>query len=100
MAICPNVAENLNVPSEIGVGPGSGRDRLASTFLRQCRHYPTRAIPLFMKEDPAEVAERAPLRYLGVFRATDEECSAAALATRPRATEPVVRVLYLTRVRD
>ena len=100
VAICLNMAENPNLPTEIWVGGGPGRARLASALLSECRHQAHKVVPLFVKAATGDEVGAAPWRYLGAFRATDEERSAAALATRHRATEPVVRILYLTRMRD
>ncbi len=100
VAICLNTAENPDVPAEIWVGDGPGRARLASALLSECRHQTHKAVPLFVKDTAGEVAGANPWRYLGAFRAIGEERGTAALATRQRATEPVVRVLYLARVRD
>ncbi len=100
VAICLNADENLALPDEVWVGAGAGRERLTSALLSECRHRPAKAMPLFAKEDIGEGVGATPWRYLGTFRAIGEERSVAALATRHREGEPIVRVLYLARVRD
>lgn len=100
VAICLNAAENPHFPTEIRVGGGPGRARLASALLGEYRHQVHKAVPLVVKDVAGDVVDVTPWRYLGAFRATGEEWSAAALATRQRTTDPVIRILYLTRVRD